>query len=355
MSEHAIEEYKTLYASYVACATKLKPLLEEILTQSKIKFHFVETRAKTVESLAEKIRRPGKSYKNPILDIPDLIGARVVVYYSDDVTRCRALFRKEFKILEEELAHQPEKLSVDQFGYLSIHCIASLSKTRGRLLEWKAYSNLKFEIQVRTVLQHSWAAVSHALQYKREGDVAPELRRKLHRLAGLFELADEEFLSLRDLAKIKARESARAVSTGKDDIPIDASALRTLVKSWKYLSERLEQLEQLGVNSDVPDGIPDEMDHDYFGEMAEHCERLKIKSVADLKSALQFDASAYFKNIAEDSWSMGKGFVLYLLLIGAFPEKFSAEELARSNGWSPDIAKKVVEGAQKAHATKRPL
>lgn len=347
MHEAAIDSYKVNHASFTSFAQKLRPLLEEMLTQSGIKFHFVEARAKSVESFCEKITRPGKMYKDPLNEIPDIIGVRIVVYYSDDVAACGRLVRNEFKILEMELNHQPEKLSVDQFGYLSVHYVAALSSARRKLLEWKAFATYRFEIQLRTVLQHSWAAVSHALQYKREGDVAPELRRKLHRLAGLFELADEEFLALRDLALKKARETTKAVTAGKDDIPVTANALRAMTNTWAFLKKALTELEAMGIDGSGFVDAPDEVQRDYFGEMAEHCERLGIRTIAELKKALQFDHSGYFAKIASDGWIMAKDFVLYLLLIGAFPEKFSIGDL-NSNGWSKTIAERVINGAHSA-------
>ena len=60
------------------------------------------------------------------------------------------------------------------------------------------FSNLNAEIQIRTVLQHSWASISHELEYKKITKSRSILQRKLFRLASLIELADEEFKSTRD-------------------------------------------------------------------------------------------------------------------------------------------------------------
>jgi hypothetical protein len=51
-------------------------------------------------------------------------------------------------------------------------------------------------VQVRTVLQHAWASISHALQYKQEDDIPRALRRRLARISALLEVADEEFAEL---------------------------------------------------------------------------------------------------------------------------------------------------------------
>ncbi|HEU5454404.1 MAG TPA: DUF429 domain-containing protein, partial [Nocardioides sp.] len=56
------------------------------------------------------------------------------------------------------------------------------------------------QVQIRTVLQHAWAEFEHDIRYK--GDVpdehAPDLDRRFTLAAGLLELADREFSTIRD-------------------------------------------------------------------------------------------------------------------------------------------------------------
>ncbi|VDN46192.1 protein of unknown function [Petrocella atlantisensis] len=49
---------------------------------------------------------------------------------------------------------------MDRFGYLSVHYIAEL-KDDAIIPEHKKLKKLKFEIQVRTLLQHAWSEVEH--------------------------------------------------------------------------------------------------------------------------------------------------------------------------------------------------
>ena len=177
-----IETYRKDRPRYVSFTARLDSLLEELLKLKSIRVHMIESRAKSVESLSEKIRRPGKDYSRDITSIPDLAGLRIIVYYQDDVEQVRDVIEQEFNIIERETAHQAEMYSPNQFGYLSIHLIGELKDSRLKLPEWQEYTGLRAEIQIRTVLQHSWAVVSHALQYKRESDVPFKLRRKLFRL-----------------------------------------------------------------------------------------------------------------------------------------------------------------------------
>lgn len=46
-------------------------------------------------------------------------------------------------------------MSVDQTGYRSVHFVCDIGSARAALPEFNGLSGLKFEIQIRTVLQHA--------------------------------------------------------------------------------------------------------------------------------------------------------------------------------------------------------
>lgn len=125
-----IEVYRKERPRYVSFTARLDLLLEELLKLKSIRVHMIESRAKSIESLSEKIRRPGKDYSGDLAGIPDLAGIRIIVYYQDDVERVRDVIEQEFNIIEREMAHQTDMYSPDQFGYLSIHLIIELKESR---------------------------------------------------------------------------------------------------------------------------------------------------------------------------------------------------------------------------------
>ena len=173
----------------------LNELIKSLLDAKNIKYHVVESRTKEVESLKEKIER--KKIKDFTKEIHDITGVRVILYYQTDLDIVEELISKNFTIDYENSINKENLFQSNEFGYLSRHFIIKINKERKKLLEWKRFSDLKAEIQVRTVLQHSWASISHELSYKKNYDIPKELSRKLFRLAGLFELADEQFLEIR--------------------------------------------------------------------------------------------------------------------------------------------------------------
>ncbi|MCH9054192.1 MAG: hypothetical protein IIA72_24655, partial [Proteobacteria bacterium] len=233
--KNALELFLVQRPLYEDFTRKLEILLIDLLKLKKINFQLIESRAKSIESLQEKLSGPGKSYDNPLDTIPDLSGVRIIVYYNDDIDRVNHIIDEEFDVVELEGSHQPEVYEVDKFGYISIHFVVRLSEQRKKLPEWTSYKDLHSEIQVRTVLQHSWAAISHALQYKREADVPLKSQRRLFRLAGLFELADEEFTALRNEQYESKSEAKKSLKEKNKIVELDSATMLEFLNSWDKL------------------------------------------------------------------------------------------------------------------------
>jgi ppGpp synthetase/RelA/SpoT-type nucleotidyltranferase len=320
-------------------------LIIELLKIQGIKTHLIEGRAKTVDSFIEKIRRPGKSYDNPLEELPDLSGVRIIVYYLDDVEKVAKILSSEFTVIESETSHLASEYSPDKFGYISLHSVVCLSSDRENLPEWRAYKGYRSEIQIRTVLQHSWAAVSHALQYKHESDVPKQLRRKLYRLAGLFELADEEFISVRAETEILRVKTAEALDHGNIEVCLNSISLKEFSQRWSKLEALKKLMESIGYIFDRPPDDTDE-DTDYFGIIASYCEKLGIHTIREFESVIDYDAETFLKEIrGGDDWFVSEEFALYLLLIRAKIDEFTVDDLL-SVGWSKNIAVRVIKGAR---------
>jgi ppGpp synthetase/RelA/SpoT-type nucleotidyltranferase len=104
-------------------------------------------------------------------------------------------------LIWENTIDKRKTLSPNVFGYLSVHYVVSFDKNRLKKKAFADYKDIRFEIQIRSILQHAWAEIEHDLGYKSEIEVPDEIRRKFSRLAGLLEIADSEFISLRDISK----------------------------------------------------------------------------------------------------------------------------------------------------------
>ena len=194
----------------------------------------------------EKVSRPGKGYSNPRLDITDLAGVRVITYYVEDVDQVQAVLDTEFEIDWGRSLDKRDQLDPDQFGYLSRHFVARLKEPRASLPEWSPFRELTAEFQVRTALQHAWAAVSHKVEYKSEIEVPFELRRGLHRLSALFELADSQFSLFRDTARRVDAAVLETVAGGDFERALDWTGLVSYTAEAPAYAEVRAKAEALG-------------------------------------------------------------------------------------------------------------
>lgn len=328
---------------------KLESLLIEILEAKQIGFHLIEARTKDIESFREKISRTSKAYNNPLEEITDLTGLRIITYYQNDAMLIGEAIESEFEIDE---THSVKHAPVDsEFGYRSAHYIVTLKASRTDLIEWAGLSSFKAEIQVRTVLQHAWAAISHKLQYKRENDVPKSLRRKLFRLSALFELADDEFMSLRDASEKLAEEIELQITEGAPDIPIDHLSISQFISQSLLISELSDMAAEAGFKFERSRSD----DVKVISDLIQLITRTKLKDLTEIHATLNNSlpwAQKYLQEqldacIASGSanWTVSDVFICMLIIIRsqiAFLQKETLYEL----GWNHEIASRVYEIAK---------
>jgi putative GTP pyrophosphokinase len=239
-------EYALVRPHYEECSRRITSLISDLLRSANVDVVQIEGRAKTVDSFVEKLGRKGRTDVNPFATVTDLIGLRVITYYLQDVETVGQILASEFTIDLENSSDAAAKLGTDQFGYRSAHFVAKLHPSRSGLAEWSAFDGLPIEIQVRTALQHAWAAVSHKVEYKAPTDFPVEFRRRLVRLSALFELADEQFELLRDERDSADTANRTEVGKGQLDIPLDSSSLRAYFESADRYRSLTSLLDEVG-------------------------------------------------------------------------------------------------------------
>jgi putative GTP pyrophosphokinase len=220
------------------------------------------------------------------------------------------------------------------------------------LAEWSGLATLRAELQVRTVLQHAWAAVSHKLQYKREDDIPVQLRRKLFRLSALFELADDEFISLRSASGEVVRSIKSQLGAGNQDLPIDIVSLSELLSSSPAVAEVDAAAAEVGFTFGSPDGEDDD-DSSAISDLVHLCALAGIRTIAAFESMVEAAKpwvdrylNAQFNADGKgDDWYVTTPFVCQLLLIGSEVEKLRVGHLYMLR-WNRDIASRVFRIAQ---------
>jgi ppGpp synthetase/RelA/SpoT-type nucleotidyltranferase len=166
------------------------------LEGKNIRVHSVTSRIKSKSSVRRKLER--SAGKRTLGSLTDLLGIRVITYFPDEVNAVAAVIEREFMVDNDNSVDKRAILDPDRFGYLSLHYVLQLSDSRSTLPEYQAFRDLKFELQIRSILQHTWAEIEHDLGYHSEVALPAEVRRRFARLAGLLELADSEFLGIRE-------------------------------------------------------------------------------------------------------------------------------------------------------------
>lgn len=190
-----IEAYTAERPHYVTYADVLKRVLERACAVA-LPEAFVQARAKTVSSFAEKVARRWDTYRYPDRVMTDLCGVRVIVQTLEQVTEVRQFIEANFTILEAD--EKGLRLGTDKFGYRDMHYIVHLKKERCGALgiddkEVKEIGDRKAEVQVRTWLQHAWADTLHDRLYKNPLPLPADTRRTGNLLAALMEEGDRSY------------------------------------------------------------------------------------------------------------------------------------------------------------------
>ena len=236
--EALMQQYRDLLPTLEVVAKKAYDLLRRALRQQGIYVTAIEYRVKTEESLAGKIERKGKKYKS-IYDVTDLVGLRVITFYTDEVDKVAVIAKRIFDIDWQESVDKRKLHQLDSFGYNSLHYICTLrSQESGD--RSRETGGIRFELQMRTALQHVWSTIEHDTGYKGEVKIPREYKRQFSRLAGMLELVDDEFSRLRIVLTDYRRQVQQLVKSGQlDEVTLSGDSFRSYLELHPF--ERLNQ------------------------------------------------------------------------------------------------------------------
>jgi len=230
-----LQEYKDNLPLFREKEQEVKGMLIKTFKDASLVVASIESRIKTQDSLTGKLELKGQKYKS-LADITDILGLRITTFYIDDVDKVASAVERLFDIDWENSVDKRKIQNTDSFGYLSLHYICSVPGFPFR-----------FEIQMRTLLQHAWANMNHDTGYKSGVEIPKRYMRNMSRLAGMLELVDEEFSKIRnELTDYRRRVQALVRSGNLDEVSIDGDTFRSYLelKPFDQLNKRIAAMNQ---------------------------------------------------------------------------------------------------------------
>ena len=183
-------------------AYKLRELLNDYCSELP-RIDNISTRAKSVDRFIAKAKRTTEDdktkYKDPLNEIQDQVGARIITFYLSDVPRVEEAVIKYFRPVEQQ-SLIPE--SENEFGYVGRHFILFIPADCFDESLCDVDAPKFFELQIKTLFQHAWSESNHDLAYKPTLAMSKHQKRLIAFTAAQAWGADEVFQQLyKDLSK----------------------------------------------------------------------------------------------------------------------------------------------------------
>lgn len=199
----AVADFAARRPALVAATENYLQLVTAFLDDAGINYLSITARTKSVESFAAKAERTvdgARLFSDPLVEITDQIGLRVITYLREDVEAVATLLADEMRLLDDRDMGL-ETAREGRWGYASRHLLVGVEGVQQPA-----------SIQVRTVLQHAWAEFEHDIRYKGSipAEHVPDLDRRFTLAAGLLELADREFTAIRERLRVGMPEPTTA-------------------------------------------------------------------------------------------------------------------------------------------------
>lgn len=330
--DNLMKEYDEKISLYSDFSEKLELLIREILKNAGQKVHSITSRTKQRDSFSRKIKPQESSYRE-IADITDIAGVRIITYFEDDVDVVAEIVKREFILDMDNSIDKREALEPDRFGYLSLHYVVELDDNRTGLIEYKRFPHLKAEIQIRSILQHAWAEIEHDLGYKTKLSIPKEIRRQFSRVAGLLEIADNEFISIRKKLDDYSKSVVKKIEKSPGDVEINSASLKAFINTSRIVVELSKKIVHAVVSN-----IDESENPDFIERHIAKLRYLDINTISELHKLL-IDNSSIIVNFAKEwiipkrSPLLHKSISLFYLCYVIIAKKGSSKEVYEYLDW----------------------
>lgn len=211
-------------------------------------------RVKDVGSFMTKALHRGKKYTDPLTQITDQVGVRFVVLLSSETEVFNSLINSEPSwTAQQDRDYERERIDhPHSFDYESNHFVVRACP--GVAINGVAIPlDTPCEIQIRTLLQHAYAELSHDRLYKPECKVPDKVRRLVARGSALLETTDHMFCEVsssleRVIAELRASHEIALTVAQERGLPIqsqDPQPSFALLRQWPLSVVSKAQLDDL--------------------------------------------------------------------------------------------------------------
>lgn len=273
-----MKEYSLQSGQYSDFTQRIESLVRELLREQNISVYTITSRVKSGSCIEAKIQESDGKCTN-LCDITDIAGVRVITYSSDEVDRVAAVIREEFDIDTSSSTNEQSLLDPDRFGCLSLNFVIRLSHKRLELSEYRRFSDCKAEIQVRSMLQHSWAEIEQDLGYKDSHAIPKDMKRSFVRLASLLETADIQLAAIRCGLQEYEAEVPRRIDDAPSSVLIDQTSLKYLVENNK-LVKNLDSEIASSIGADIA------LHEEFLGRLVDKLNYFNLTTIADVDRCL---------------------------------------------------------------------
>jgi len=186
------QRYREMMQLYDAAIREVRTKLEILDSEFKVRYsrnpiHHIDSRLKSRNSIAEKLRRKElpATIEAAEENLTDIAGIRVICNYLDDIYLVARLLTRQRDV---ELVEEKDYiLNPKESGYRSLHLVIRIPVFLSSHSEM-----VPVEVQIRTIAMDFWATLEHQLRYKSDHETTQNLRRRLQKCAETSAALDAE-------------------------------------------------------------------------------------------------------------------------------------------------------------------
>lgn len=190
--------------SSAAFLVKVEDLVRETIVQNDVLFCRIESQ------MEERTQMDGTNLYIPVI--------RISTYFEDTITQLCDLVRSKFDVAAERSADNT-KTKFDSFSNKEVQFIVGLTSNRLELTEYKRLGDRKFEIHLCSILQEALGCIAKELGYY-SNSFPDDAKRDFYRAGTLLEMAEMEFLKIRNQLLMQKPDSIKSTLNQQPDTVI---------------------------------------------------------------------------------------------------------------------------------------